>query len=62
MTNVQERRTIRVDGELWRQAGEAARQLHTTRSELIRGYLLWMLRTPGARPPAQIPEPDQKAA
>lgn len=47
--------TIRIDGELWEQFGTAARQLHTTRSELIRSYLLWMLRTPGARPPAQIP-------
>jgi|ADGO01.1.fsa_nt_gi Ribbon-helix-helix protein, copG family. len=52
MTNV-ERRTIRVDGELWERVGEVARQLRTTRSEMIRSYLLWLVGTPGARPPSR---------
>lgn len=53
MTNVQERRTIRIDSELWDGFGEVARQLRTTRSEMIRSYLVWLLGKPGARPPAR---------
>lgn len=51
MTNV--RRTIRIDSELWDGFGEVARQLRTTRSEMIRSYLLWLLGHPGARPPSR---------
>lgn len=53
MTNVRERRTIRIDSELWDGFGEVARQLRTTRSEMIRSYLLWLLGQPGARPPSR---------
>lgn len=53
MTNVQERRTIRIDSELWDGFGEVARQLRTTRSEMIRSYLVWLLGKPGARPPSR---------
>lgn len=48
-----ERRTIRIDGELWDGFGEVAQQLRTTRSELIRTYVLWLLEKPGARPPSR---------
>lgn len=53
MTSVRERRTIRIDSELWGQFGEVARQLRTTRSEMIRSYVLWLVGAPGARPPSR---------
>lgn len=48
-----QQRNIRIDGELWAQFGEVARQLRTTRSEMIRSYLLWLVGAPGARPPSR---------
>lgn len=58
-----ERRTIRIDSELWDGFGEVARSLRTTRSEMIRSYLLWLLGAPGARPPSRPDNVDsgQKA-
>jgi len=43
--------------------GEVARSLRTTRSEMLRSYLLWLLGKPGARPPSRPDNVDsgQKA-
>lgn len=62
MTDGITRRTIRIDKTLWTRFGQAAQQLHTTRSELARSYVLWMLRTPGVRPPAQVPDDQHRDA
>lgn len=55
-----DQRNIRIDGELWDDVGEVARQLRTTRSEMIRSYLLWLVGTPGARPPSRPTRLDNR--
>lgn len=61
-----QQRNIRIDDELWEGFGAVARQLRTTRSEMIRSYLVWLLGKPGARPPSRPAldslDSDQKTA
>lgn len=50
-------RPIRVPLDLWARFGEVAKQLGTDRSALLRDFMRWMARDPGAkmpRRPAQI--------
>lgn len=44
-------RPIRVDLELWGRAGEATAAASTDRSAIIREFLRWYLREPGAKLP-----------
>jgi hypothetical protein len=50
---------VRVDDETWEQFGTAAQQLGSERATLVREYIDWVLRRPGATPPRQIAEDPQ---
>jgi hypothetical protein len=49
------RQTIRVEPELWDEFGAAAEQVDTDRSALVRDFIAWFLRKPGAKQPPRIP-------
>lgn len=44
-------RQVRVEDELWQPAEQAAKRAGTTRAAVIRQFLAWYLRQPGARLP-----------
>lgn len=49
------RQTIRVDSELWDEFAEGAEQVNTDRSALVRDFIAWFLRKPGAKQPPRVP-------
>lgn len=49
--------TLRIDPETWRRLGEHA----PDRSALLRAFVDWYLREPGAKMPRR-PEPDTRTA
>jgi hypothetical protein len=52
-------RPIRVDLKMWERAGEATKAQGTDRSTIIREFLHWYLREPGAKLPAR---PDRQVS
>jgi predicted transcriptional regulator len=50
-------RPIRVDLDLWAKFGKIADQLDTDRSALIRDFIRWMVREPGAKLPKRPAAP-----
>ena len=44
---------VRMPEDVWRRFGEAAEQAGTDRSELIRAFVAWYLREPGAKLPTR---------
>lgn len=56
-------RPIRIDLALWNEAGEATKAERTDRSAIIREFIRWYLRKPGAklpqRPPASVTTGDK---
>lgn len=59
-------RNIGIPDELWGQLGELAAQSGTGRAEVIRSWLEYAVRRPGARMPARLERansgPDRPAA
>lgn len=51
------RRTVRVDAETWDRFGHAAESLGKERATLLRDYIDWLLRKPGAPEPKQPDSP-----
>lgn len=51
------RQTIRVDEALWEQFGEQATKAGSDRSVLLRDFVRWFVREPGAKMPKR-PEVD----
>jgi hypothetical protein len=51
-------RQIRVDDEPWSQFGEAAKAEGTDRSALVRAFISWYLRLPGAKLPKRPADPS----
>jgi hypothetical protein len=45
------RQTIRVDEALWEQFGERAASVDNDRSALLRDFMRWFVREPGAKMP-----------
>lgn len=45
------RQTVRVNETLWQQFGEVAEAAGTDRSTLVREFIRWYVREPGARQP-----------
>lgn len=54
-----DRRTIRVDPELWDEFGEATRPDPDGRSGVLRSFMRWYLRKPNAELPGRHPEGDE---
>jgi hypothetical protein len=50
-------RAVRVDDELWQEAGQAAAAAGTDRTKLLNQFLRWYLRRPGAA----LPERPERA-
>jgi hypothetical protein len=55
-----DRRTLRVDEDLWTRFGDAVRALGTDRSTWLRDAIRWAVRDPNAAAPGR-PEPDANA-
>lgn len=49
-----DRKSIRVDSDLWDEFGEATAERKDGRSGVLREYMRWFLR----KPDAALPEPD----
>lgn len=47
-------RSIRIDGPSWEAFDAAAKILGTDKSALIRAFVDWLMRYPGARLPARL--------
>jgi len=54
-------RAVRVDGQVWEDAGQASAAMGTDRTKLINQFLRWYLRRPGAKLPERPPE-DRRPA
>lgn len=54
-------RSIRIAAAIWDEAREKAKAQGKSMSELIRDFLNWWLRRPGAKLPARPPAAEEKA-
>jgi antitoxin component of RelBE/YafQ-DinJ toxin-antitoxin module len=48
-------RAVRVDDQVWDEAGQAAAEMGTDRTKVINQFLRWYLRRSGAKLPARPP-------
>lgn len=48
-------RAVRVEDQVWDEAGHAATEMGTDRTKVINQFLRWYLRRPGARLPERPP-------
>lgn len=46
-------RPIRVDADLWDEFGKAATASDSDRSAVLRAFMAWYARRPGAKPPTR---------
>jgi hypothetical protein len=53
------RQTIRVDEESWEEFGAASESVGTDRSALIRDFMRWFVRKPGAKLPKRPAAPSE---
>jgi hypothetical protein len=53
---------VRVDDETWEQFDTAAQLLGSERATLLREYIDWVLRRPGAKTPRQPPATTEGAS
>lgn len=56
-------KAARIEDDLWREAGEAAQRMDTDRSTIIREFLSWYVRRPGAElpeRPGEAPKEDPR--
>jgi hypothetical protein len=50
-------RTLRVEDDLWDAFSEAAQQQGSDRTAVLRGFMEWYARRPGAKMPKRPEEP-----